>query len=152
MSHDSYTEEPNVDDEEEYDGLGRDGNNQDSLKVEDYSKIIEELQSHRKEIEKLQMDMSTSVTNTPSTTLNNSSKPRIINNEFFPFCPLEELQQQLDDIIDEEAEGKEDYITAEDFNTADQGFFVENIFTQFIDFASSSFYRIYFCALLLLLK
>ena len=122
MSHDSYTEEPNVDDEEEYDGLGRDGNNQDSLKVEDYSKIIEELQSHRKEIEKLQMDMSTSVTNTPSTTLNNSSKPRIINNEFFPFCPLEELQQQLDDIIDEEAEGKEDYITAEDFNPADQGF------------------------------
>ena len=132
MSHDSYAEENNIEHE---DGDGRlwgdDKRPQSTLEVQDYSRIIEELQSHRKEIEKLQMDMtSCSIPNTISSSLtNNTSKAReIVGNEFFPFCPLEELQHQLEEIIDDEGEGKEDYITAEDFNTADQGFALKTFF------------------------
>ena len=105
--------------------MGIDTHDPESLKVEDYSKIIEELQSHRKEIEKLQLDMNGSVReNSFHAVLNNSSKSQITGNEFFPFCPLEELQHQLEEIIDEEVNsGKEDYLTAEEYNTAaDQGF------------------------------
>ena len=105
--------------------MGINPHDPESLKVEDYSKIIEELQSHRKEIEKLQLDMNGSVReNSFHAVLNNSSKSQITGNEFFPFCPLEELQHQLEEIIDEEVNsGKEDYLTAEEYNTAaDQGF------------------------------
>ena len=128
MSHDSYAEEPNLKDIEEN---SPNKNDQESLKVEDYSKIIEELQSHRKEIEKLQMDMSGSITNTPSM-LNHSSKSQMVNNEFFPFCPLEELQQQLDDIIDDDVSGKEGYITADDFYPANQGFKLRTVLPIFL--------------------
>ena len=132
MGHDSYTEENNVDNEGIYSGIGVDKNDPESLKVEDYSKIIEELQSHRKEIEKLQLDMNGSVRDNSSTAaLNNSSKSQITGNEFFPFCPLEELQHQLEEIIDEEVSGKEDYLTAEECNTAaDQGFGLIVIFSN----------------------
>ena len=146
MGHESYTEENNVTNEGIYSGLGAERHDPESLKVEDYSKIIEELQSHRKEIEKLQLDMNGSVRdNSSSAHLNSSSKSHMTNNEFFPFCPLEELQHQLEEIIDEDVSGKEDYLTAEEFNTAaDQGFGLRVFFTNTLpsSLASSGFNRI----------
>ena len=137
MGHDSYAEENSIEFKEGdattlWDEEKRE---QSSSKPQDYSRIIEELQSHRKEIEKLQIDMTgCSLANTANPTVtNNTYKSRVIvGNEFFPFCPLEELQQQLGEIIDEDGEGKEEYITAEDFNTADQGFDLISVSLSFL--------------------
>ena len=140
MGQDSHTEESQYIGEDSCCKADTSPNN--GLQVEDYSKIIEELQSHRKEIEKLQMDMNSStptVTNSSAPTVaplesscKKSQLARVINNEFFPFCPLKEIQQHLNGmtINDEEGasrgesdEGKDEYVTAEDINTAaDQGF------------------------------
>ena len=114
---------------EDYYGTTDKANDPDGQKVEDYSKIIEELQSHRKEIEKLQIDMGgTSTVRNISSGLSISNQEYITQNEFFPFCPLEELQHQLDDIIDKDVSGKEDYFTADDFIHADQGFMLKKYF------------------------
>ena len=114
---------------EDYYGTTDKANDPDGQKVEDYSKIIEELQSHRKEIEKLQLDMGgTSTVRNISSGLSISNQEYITQNEFFPFCPLEELQHQLDDIIDKDVSGKEDYFTADDFIHADQGFMLKEYF------------------------
>ena len=121
MGHESYAEECYVPNEGDHFGLP---NQTENLKTEDYSKIIEELQSHRKEIERLQLDMNGSSLkdNYSSAPVTSSSKARFSNDEFFPFCPLNELHHQLDEIIDDDASGKEDYLTAEDSYIADQGF------------------------------
>merc|ERR1712020_712789 len=100
MSHDSYAEENSMEYKEGDDARlwAEEKREQSSLKPQDYSRIIEELQSHRKEIEKLQIDMTgCSLANTANPTLtNNTYQSRVIvGNEFFPFCPLKELQQQL---------------------------------------------------------
>ena len=117
---------------EDYYGTNDKANDPDGQKVEDYSKIIEELQSHRKEIEKLQLDMGgTSTVRNISSGLSISNQEYITQNEFFPFCPLEELQHQLDDIIDKDVSGKEDYFTADDFIHADQGFMLKEYFCIF---------------------
>ena len=125
-----HEEDLNEGNDEHDDGFDRDAIDPATLKVEDYSKIIEELQSHRKEIEKLQIDMNGSARNNLSP-ISSFSQPKVTNHEFFPFCPLEELQHQLDEIIDDDVSGKEEYLTAEDFNTADQGFCVASILFTF---------------------
>ena len=120
---------------EDYYGTTDKANDPDGQKVEDYSKIIEELQSHRKEIEKLQLDMGgTSTVRNISSGLSISNQEYITQNEFFPFCPLEELQHQLDDIIDKDVSGKEDYFTADDFIHADQGFMLKEYFAYLLFF------------------
>ena len=134
MGHESYAEENNVENQRDYYGLRDVRNEPDNMKIEDYSKIIEELQSHRKEIEKLQLDINCSSfkdisSSAPAT---GSSKAKFTNDEFFPFCPLEELHHELDEIIDDDNSGKEDYLTAEDSYIADQGFGLKNIFDKSI--------------------
>ena len=126
---------------EDYYGTTDKANDPDGQKVEDYSKIIEELQSHRKEIEKLQLDMGgTSTVRNISSGLSISNQEYITQNEFFPFCPLEELQHQLDDIIDKDVSGKEDYFTADDFIHADQGFMLKSILHFYVSFVFSFFH------------
>ena len=143
IGNDSYTEDDVLGYAEDYYGANDKGNDPEGQKVEDYSKIIEELQSHRKEIEKLQLDMGgTSTVRNISSGLSISNQEYITQNEFFPFCPLEELQHQLDDIIDKDVSGKEDYFTADDFIHADQGFMLKEyfcIFTFRLSSASSTF-------------
>ena len=124
---------------EDYYGTTDKANDPDGQKVEDYSKIIEELQSHRKEIEKLQIDMGgTSTVRNISSGMSISNQEYITQNEFFPFCPLEELQHQLDDIIDKDVSGKEDYFTADDFIHADQGFMLKEYFCAFTFLVTSA--------------
>ena len=128
MGHESYAEENNIQGHGGNFGLRDETNDPEHMKVEDYSKIIEELQSHRKEIEKLQLDINCSSIrdNSSSPPVISPSKARFTNDEFFPFCPLDELHHQLDEIIDEDVSGKEDYLTAEDSYITDQGFGFKN--------------------------
>ena len=73
----------------------------------------------------------TSTVRNISSGLSISNQEYITRNDFFPFCPLEELQHQLDDIIDKDVSGKEDYFTADDFIHADQGFMLKELFCIF---------------------
>ena len=141
MGHESYPEECNDQNKGDNFGLKGENNVPDNLKVEDYSIIIKELQSHRKEIEKLQLDMNGSSLkdNSSSAPVTGSSKARFSNDEFFPFCPLDGLHRQLDDIIDDDVSGKEDYLTAEDSYIADQGFGLKYVWQYFSFFADKSF-------------
>ena len=141
MGHESYPEE--YDDQNQGDNFGlKDENNvPETLKVEDYSRIIKELQSHRKEIEKLQLDMNGSSLkgNSSSAPVTGSSKARFSNDEFFLFCPLDGLHHQLDEIIDDDVSGKEDYLTAEDSYIADQGFGLKCVWQYYSFFADKRF-------------
>ena len=106
-----------------------------------HTKLLETLGQHRKEIEKLQLDMNGSSLkdNSSSAPVTGSSKARFSNDEFFPFCPLDGLHHQLDEIIDNEVSGKEDYLTAEDSNIADQGFGLKYVWQYYSFFADKSF-------------
>ena len=141
MGQDSYPEEYNDQNQGDNFGLKDENNIPENLKVEDYSRIIKELQSHRKEIEKLQLDMNGSSLkeNSSSAPATGSSKARFSNDEFFPFCPLDELHHQLEDIIDDDVSGKEDYLTAEDSYIADQGFGLKYVWQYYFFSADKSF-------------
>ena len=124
VEHESYTEENNDQNQGGIFGFKNDNDTIENLKVEDYSKIIEELQSHRKEIEKLQLDMNGSSLrdNYSLAPVTGSFKAKFSNEEYFPFCPMAELHQEIDEMMEEDVSGKEDYLTAEDSYIADQGF------------------------------
>ena len=82
--------------------------------------------------------------NYSSAPVTSSSKARFSNDEFFPFCPLNELHHQLDEIIDDDDSGKEDYLTAEDSYIADQGFGLKYFLINIVFVSWKGFYLTWF--------